>query len=200
MTSVSEPVSPAAAPLRLGDAREEPAVPSLLLPGAVVRPSGSSLPRRDGREGLADSPLSLRAAALGLGGSPLALRAAAPGLASSSLSPMMRERHRRRIGCARPAPRSPHGPELRERGAMIVSARWARSASASSSGTRPRANVRKHGVTFEEAVTVFLDELAVPFEQGEHSDRLILVHRRPCGIKSCRQRLAAAWDESSRSS
>jgi hypothetical protein len=66
MTSVSESVSPAAAPLRLGDVREEPAVPSLLLPGAVVRPSGSSLPLRDGREGLADSPLSLRAAALGL--------------------------------------------------------------------------------------------------------------------------------------
>jgi uncharacterized DUF497 family protein len=26
------------------------------------------------------------------------------------------------------------------------------------------ANVRKHGVTFEEAMTVFLDELALPFE------------------------------------
>ena len=33
------------------------------------------------------------------------------------------------------------------------------------------ANVRKHGVTFEEAMTVFLDELAVPFEEGAHSRR-----------------------------
>jgi hypothetical protein len=40
---------------------------------------------------------------------------------------------------------------------------------------KARANVRKHGVTFEEAMTVFLDELAVPFEEGEDSDRLILV-------------------------
>jgi uncharacterized protein len=38
--------------------------------------------------------------------------------------------------------------------------------------TKARANVRKHGVTFEEAMTVFLDELAVPFEEGEHTDRL----------------------------
>jgi len=36
-------------------------------------------------------------------------------------------------------------------------------------------NVHKHGVTFEEAMTVFLDELAVPFEEGEHPDRLVLV-------------------------
>jgi uncharacterized DUF497 family protein len=27
---------------------------------------------------------------------------------------------------------------------------------------KARANARKHGVTFEEAITVFLDELAVP--------------------------------------
>ncbi len=44
---------------------------------------------------------------------------------------------------------------------------------------KARANVRKHGVTFEEAMTVFLDELAVPFEEGEHPDRLILVAARP---------------------
>lgn len=41
--------------------------------------------------------------------------------------------------------------------------------------TKARANVRKHGVTFEEAMTVFLDELAVPFEEGRHGDRLILL-------------------------
>jgi len=41
--------------------------------------------------------------------------------------------------------------------------------------TKARANVRKHGVTFEEAMTVFLDELAVPFEEGEHPDRLVLI-------------------------
>lgn len=40
---------------------------------------------------------------------------------------------------------------------------------------KARANGRKHGVTFEEAMTVFLDELAVPFEEGKHSDRLVLV-------------------------
>jgi uncharacterized DUF497 family protein len=31
---------------------------------------------------------------------------------------------------------------------------------------KARANVRKHGVTFEEAMTVFLDELAVPFQKA----------------------------------
>jgi uncharacterized protein len=40
---------------------------------------------------------------------------------------------------------------------------------------KAKANVRKHGVTFEEAMTVFLDELAVPFEEAEHPDRLVLV-------------------------
>ena len=34
---------------------------------------------------------------------------------------------------------------------------------------------RKHGVTFEEAMTVFLDDLAVPFAEPEHADRLILI-------------------------
>ena len=43
------------------------------------------------------------------------------------------------------------------------------------------ANLRKHGVTFEEAMTVFLDELAVPFEEGEHPDRLILVGESQLG-------------------
>jgi uncharacterized DUF497 family protein len=46
---------------------------------------------------------------------------------------------------------------------------------------KARANVRKHGVTFEEAMTVFLDELAVPFEEGEHADRLILVGESQLG-------------------
>lgn len=40
---------------------------------------------------------------------------------------------------------------------------------------KARANVRKHGVTFEEAMTVFLDELAVPFEEPEHPERLLLL-------------------------
>jgi hypothetical protein len=31
---------------------------------------------------------------------------------------------------------------------------------------KARANGRKHGVTFEEAMTVFLDELAVPLERA----------------------------------
>jgi uncharacterized protein len=46
---------------------------------------------------------------------------------------------------------------------------------------KAKANVRKHGVTFEEAMTVFLDELAVPFEEGEHPERLVLVGELPLG-------------------
>jgi uncharacterized protein len=46
---------------------------------------------------------------------------------------------------------------------------------------KAKANVRKHGVTFEEALAVFLDELAVPFEEGEHPDRLILVGESQLG-------------------
>jgi hypothetical protein len=47
---------------------------------------------------------------------------------------------------------------------------------------KARANVRKHDVTFfEEAMTVFLDELAVPFEEGDHSDRLVLVGESQLG-------------------
>ena len=34
-----------------------------------------------------------------------------------------------------------------------------------------RANIRKHGVTFEEAMTVFFDENAILFDDPEHSDR-----------------------------
>ena len=34
-----------------------------------------------------------------------------------------------------------------------------------------RANIRKHGVTFEEAMTVFFDDNAILFDDPEHSDR-----------------------------
>ena len=34
-----------------------------------------------------------------------------------------------------------------------------------------KANIRKHGVAFEEAMTVFLDENAILFDDPEHSDR-----------------------------
>jgi len=37
------------------------------------------------------------------------------------------------------------------------------------------ANRRKHGVSFEEAMTVFLDDLAVPFEDAAGHDRLVLI-------------------------
>ena len=40
---------------------------------------------------------------------------------------------------------------------------------------KARANARKHGVTFEEAATVFLDDLAVSYEDPVHSDRFILI-------------------------
>jgi hypothetical protein len=49
-------------------------------------------------------------------------------------------------------------------------------------GEGPGELVRKHDVTFfEEAMTVFLDELAVPFEEGDHSDRLVLVGESQLG-------------------
>lgn len=41
--------------------------------------------------------------------------------------------------------------------------------------TKARSNLRKHGVSFEEAMTVFLDELAVPYRERAHADRLILI-------------------------
>lgn len=37
------------------------------------------------------------------------------------------------------------------------------------------ANLAKHGVSFQEAMTVFLDGLAVPFEDLAHHERLILI-------------------------
>ncbi len=35
---------------------------------------------------------------------------------------------------------------------------------------KAKANLRKHGVTFEEAATVFLDSLAITFPDPDHSD------------------------------
>jgi len=35
---------------------------------------------------------------------------------------------------------------------------------------KARANLRKHGVSFEEAATVFLDPLAITFPDPDHSD------------------------------
>jgi uncharacterized DUF497 family protein len=46
---------------------------------------------------------------------------------------------------------------------------------------KARANVRKHAVSFEEAMTVFLDELAVPYEEGAHRDRLVLIGESKLG-------------------
>ncbi len=43
------------------------------------------------------------------------------------------------------------------------------------------ANVRKHGVTFEEAMTVFLDDLAVPFQDTTDSERLVLIGHSSVG-------------------
>ena len=37
------------------------------------------------------------------------------------------------------------------------------------------ANVRKHGITFEEASTVFADPLALIVNDGEHSDRSLII-------------------------
>lgn len=38
-------------------------------------------------------------------------------------------------------------------------------------------NVRKHGVTFEEAASAFLDDLSVVYVEEEHPERLVLVGR-----------------------
>ncbi len=40
---------------------------------------------------------------------------------------------------------------------------------------KARANARKHAVTFEEAASAFLDDLAVPYEDPVHHDRFILI-------------------------
>ena len=40
---------------------------------------------------------------------------------------------------------------------------------------KARHNERKHGVTFQEAASVFLDDLSVPYDDPAHAERLILV-------------------------
>jgi hypothetical protein len=40
---------------------------------------------------------------------------------------------------------------------------------------KARANVRKHGVSFEEAITVFADPLALFVEETVHPERTILI-------------------------
>jgi uncharacterized DUF497 family protein len=40
---------------------------------------------------------------------------------------------------------------------------------------KARANLAKHGVSFEEAMTVFLDDLALPFADRVRSERLLLI-------------------------
>ncbi len=40
---------------------------------------------------------------------------------------------------------------------------------------KARANIRKHGISFEEAATVFLDDLSVPFADPDDSDRLVII-------------------------
>ena len=49
-------------------------------------------------------------------------------------------------------------------------------------GDKAAANVRKHRVSFDEAVTVFYDSLAATFEDPDHSgdeSRLVTVGTRP---------------------
>ena len=40
---------------------------------------------------------------------------------------------------------------------------------------KARVNLAKHGVSFEEAMTVFLDELAVPYADVGDPERLVLI-------------------------
>lgn len=40
---------------------------------------------------------------------------------------------------------------------------------------KAKLNLEKHGVSFEEAMTVFLDDLALPLRDTVHGDRLILI-------------------------
>jgi uncharacterized protein len=39
-------------------------------------------------------------------------------------------------------------------------------------------NVKKHGISFEEAMTVFLDELSLPMHDLVHPDRLAIIGSR----------------------
>lgn len=46
---------------------------------------------------------------------------------------------------------------------------------------KARVNVSKHGVTFEEALTVFLDDLAVPYADARDPARLVLIGESQLG-------------------
>jgi uncharacterized DUF497 family protein len=82
-------------------------------------------------------------------------------------------------GCGRPFPRGVLLGRPHERGSAahgsVRAMGTVRVGEFEWDDAKAKANVRKHGVTFEEAMTVFLDELAVPFEEGEHPDRLVLI-------------------------
>ena len=40
---------------------------------------------------------------------------------------------------------------------------------------KAEANLAKHGVSFQEAMTVFLDELSIPLAEIAHPERLVLI-------------------------
>ncbi len=40
---------------------------------------------------------------------------------------------------------------------------------------KARENLRKHGITFEEAMTAFLDDLSISYEDSLHPERLVLI-------------------------
>lgn len=40
---------------------------------------------------------------------------------------------------------------------------------------KAKANLAKHGISFQEAMTVFLDELSVPLAEIAHPERLVLI-------------------------
>ena len=40
---------------------------------------------------------------------------------------------------------------------------------------KARSNLAKHGISFQEAMTVFLDELSVPLAEIAHPERLVLI-------------------------
>jgi uncharacterized DUF497 family protein len=40
---------------------------------------------------------------------------------------------------------------------------------------KAKANLAKHGISFQEAMTVFLDELSVPLAEIAHPERLVII-------------------------
>jgi uncharacterized DUF497 family protein len=40
---------------------------------------------------------------------------------------------------------------------------------------KAKANLAKHGISFQEAMTVFLDELSVPLAEIAHPERLLII-------------------------